>query len=246
MQREGERHLVNSDYPEIMATLKSEADRSGLTVFVPVGDLQDQGAVDLNALWGLFPSAVGAASRRYPSDIKLLARVYEADEGLELKWSLLAGNSARNGRAQAQDYRSVWREMNESIARDLSKQFSVISDPLKDAQELVVEVSGINRFVEYAKMVEHLESLSSVDTVALQRVFQDKVDVVIRLHGSRGNFEQQVELAGKMRAVIPEFAAEPESVGVDDVNAVDELQEDESAVPVEAAYFYWLTSQESL
>lgn len=241
MQREGERHLINSDYPQILATLKSEAERYGLPVFLPVGDLQDLSEVNLDELWGLFPSAVEEAGQRYPSDFKLLARVYEADEGLELKWSLLVGSSAMNGRAQAIDYRSLWRQMNENIARELSKQFAVISDPTKDAQELVLVVSGITRFVEYAKMVEHLESLSSVDTVLVKRVTQDKVDVLIRLHGSRGNFEQQVELAGKMQAIMPDLLAEKDAVAEEDGNP-----EAATSLPVDSAHFYWLSSRENL
>lgn len=241
MQREGERHLINSDYPDIMATLKSEAERFGLPVFLPVGDLQDLSEVNLDELWGLFPSAVEKAGQRYPSDFKLLARVYEADEGLELKWNLLAANSVLNGRAQAIDYRSLWRQSSEDIARELSKQFAVVSDPTKDAQELVLVVSGIERFVDYAKMVEHLESLSSVDTALVRRVSQDKVDVLIRLHGSRGNFEQQVELAGKMQAIMPDFFPETDAVAGGGVSP-----ESDTSSPIESAYFYWLSSRENL
>lgn len=248
MQREGERYLVNSDHPELVSSLSRESDRFGIPVFLPVGDLEDLSAVNLNDLWGLFPSAVTEASKRYPSDFKLLARVYEAEEGLELKWSLLLGGQVQTERAKSVDYHSLWRQMNESVAKELSKRFAVTSDPNQDGQELIVVVSGIEQFVDYARMAEHLDSLSSVEAASVLQVEQDTVRFSIRLRGSRSSFEQQVALAGKLKMVMPEFGVEDVSGGVDDVMPLpDESQvggseaEDRLVAPVDA-YFYWVSS----
>ena len=216
MQEGGERYLVNSDYPTLSASLSRETERAGLPVYLPVGDLQDMSSVNLNELWGLFPSSVKRASQRYPSDFKLLGRVYQAEEGLELKWTLLAGGSAKSGSAKAADYPSLWGQMTVELARHLAKQFAVVSDPMADAQEFRIAVSGIDQFLDYASMVEHLKSLSSVEGMSIQKIYQDRVGLDIRLRGSRANFEQQVSLAGKLQVVAPPFTVktglEPETV----------------------------------
>lgn len=242
MQRDGERHLINSDYADLSASLNRESERSGLPVFLPVGDLEDLSSVDLNELWGLFPSSVQQASQRYPSDFKLLARVFQAEEGLELKWSLLLGGSIEMGRAKALDYHALWSQMTAGIAKKLAQQFAVVSDPMANSQELSIVVSGIEQFVDYAGLVEHLERLSSVEGVSVQQIFQDEVGLGIRLRGSRSNFEQQVSLAGKLRMVAPQFFSERQSGGVDNMARAEGeglvLSEPEG-LPV-SLNFYWV------
>jgi uncharacterized protein len=242
MQENGERHLVNSDYPALSASLNRESERAGLPVYLPVGDLQDLSSVDLNELWGLFPSSVQAASERYPSDFKLLGRVYQAEEGLELKWTLLTGGSAKTGGAKSVDYPSLWRQMTAGVAKELAQQFAVVSDPMADAQELRILVSGVEQFLDYASLVEHLESLSSVEEVSVQQIYQDKVGLGIGLRGSRANFEQQVSLAGKLQMVVPPFSAEPENVGFDGLYSTEEEQlavVEPIEVPI-SLNFYWV------
>lgn len=248
MQENGERHLVNSDYPALNTSLAREAERAGLPIFLPVGDLQDLSSVNLNELWGLFPSSVSEASQRYPNDYRLLGRVYQADEGLELKWTLLMGSIAKTGGAKSVDYPSLWRQMTSVVAQQLAEQFAVVSDPTADAQELRILVSGIDQFIEYASLVEHVERLSSVEHVSVRQVYQDKVNLGIKLRGSRANFEQQVALAGKLQLVAPPFSQETElssaqppaeredaSLTQDDQFAAVELNE----MP-QSLNFYWV------
>ncbi len=242
MQENGERHLVNSNYPALSASLSRESERAGLPVFLPVGDLQDLSAVDLNELWGLFPSSVHAASERYPSDFKLLGRVYQAEEGLELKWTLLTGGSAKTGGAKSVDYQSLWRQMTAGVAKELAQQFAVVSDTMADAQELRILVSGVEQFLDYASLVQHLESLSSVEEVSVQQIYQDKVGLGIGLRGSRANFEQQVSLAGKLQMVVPPFSVELEAAEFDGLPSNDDEQLD-VVEPIEVPIslnFYWV------
>ena len=243
MQKDGERHLVNSDYPSLSTSLSRESERAGLPVFLPVGDLQDLSSVNLNELWGLFPSSVSKASQRYPSDFKLLGRVYQAQEGLELKWSLLTGRSAITGGAKAADYPSLWRQMSAAVAKQLAKQFALVSDPMADAQELRILVSGVDQFLDYASLVKHLESLSSVEEVSVQQIYQDKVGLGIQLRGSRANFEQQVSLAGKLQMVAPPFSIEPEVEQDFDESSSPEEEQLTVLEPKDAPVslnFYWV------
>lgn len=206
LQNEGDRVLLSESSHESSDVLLSQAADNGLAMFLPAGDLEDQSNVSLNELWGLFPDAVSEASSRYPHDLVLLSRVYEAPEALELKWTLLLGREHVVGRAQDVSYQSLWRTMQLDIVKILAERYAVTYDPELDGDETVISVSRVRSFLDYAKLVDHLNLLSSVEAVGVRSVQQDKVELGLKLRSSVASFNQQVELAGLLE---PVFVPEP-------------------------------------
>ena len=184
LQNEGDRVLLSESSHESSDVLLSQAADNGLAMFLPAGDLEDQSNVSLNELWGLFPDAVSEASSRYPHDLVLLSRVYEAPEALELKWTLLLGREHVVGRAQDVSYQSLWRTMQLDIVKILAERYAVTYDPELDGDETVISVSRVRSFLDYAKLVDHLNLLSSVEAVGVRSVQQDKVELGLKLRSS--------------------------------------------------------------
>lgn len=201
LQRGGERHLMTMEELEYSEVFEDRARSAGLPLFLPVGDLQDLASVDLNELWGLFPSSVDAASQRYPHDGVLLVRVYEALEGLELKWSYSDKANLYSGREKEQTYYALWQALNQSVRAALFPQYAVQFNGLDGEKNCIVRVSGVESFLHYASVLRHLESLSSVNKVKLQQVNGDRLVLEVSLHGAVQSFEQQVFLAGQMTQV---------------------------------------------
>ena len=250
VQNQGDRTLLSESSHESSQVLLSQAISNGLAMFLPAGDLEDQSNVNLNELWGLFPDSIAAASSRYPHDLVLLARVYEAPEALELKWSLVLGREQISGRAKAAEYSGLWRTMQLDIVRVLAERYAVVYDPTLDGDETIVVVSRIRSFLEYAALVDHLGLLSSVERVDVRSIQQDKVELSLKLRSSLASFDQQVELSGRLHPILVtepfvgngaiSSALEPASsdVSFTSLNSVGGLGE-ESSLPQGVKYFYW-------
>ena len=254
VQNQGDRTLLSESSHESSQVLLSQAISNGLAMFLPAGDLEDQSNVNLNELWGLFPDSVAAASQRYPHELVLLARVYEAPEALELKWSLLLGREQISGRAKAAKYLELWRTMQLDIVRVLAERYAVVYDPTLDGDETTVVVSRIRSFLEYAALVDHLGLLSSVERVGVRSIQQDKVELSLKLRSSLASFDQQVELAGRLHPILvtePVVGKEATSSALDAASSdasfapldsgggLGEVSSLGSPLPQGVKYFYW-------
>ena len=102
--------LASDQYgnPEFMGTdsryfslLSQVAAERGIPLQMPLLDLQDQGALPVSDLWGLFATPIEDASLRYRPDVVLAARLQNRPDGsAEVSWMLIDRGTPQRQQAQ--------------------------------------------------------------------------------------------------------------------------------------------------
>jgi len=200
-EHEGERTLVGtSDAGEIVEPLLGLGELRGVPLYLPVADLQDVSAVNVDDIWGLFPESVDLASERYRADAVVMMRVYQSDSGLwSGNWLLNLKQSFETGSR----YESELTELLESLVSDLagvlSSRYAVSKVSGEQGSVLEIEVSHINSFADYVEIQRYLTELPPVASMTMRWVRSGSAAYQVTLIGSKDQFFEHVDLGGRLR-----------------------------------------------
>lgn len=190
------RSLLSSSDSVYAGAVERAATEVGLPVFLPVGDLEDFGNIDLNEIWGLFPSAVDEASNRYQLDLNFVARVSKVNDIWQAAWAMNLGTSQVSGRVAESSHNQMWLALMRGVASELSDRYAVLAST--EAGSFKVSVAGVRTFSDYVQVRQHLRSLSTVKSVVIEAVNADVLSLDLVLIGTPDQFDQQVEFGQKL------------------------------------------------
>ncbi len=196
-EKSSNRSLLSSSDNFHAESIVSASKEVGLPVFLPVGDLEDFSTIDVNEIWGLFPSAVDEASVRYKADLNLVAKVSQVNNVWQGAWAMNLGASLASGRVTESSYRAMWLALMRDLSSELSDRYSVLASTQTGSYK--VRVSGVNTFSDYVQAREHLRSLSTVKAVVLESVDFDVLNFDLVLLGTPEQFDQQVAFGRKLQ-----------------------------------------------
>jgi uncharacterized protein len=201
------RSLLSSSDSVYSGDVERAATEVGLPVFLPVGDLEDFGNIDLNEIWGLFPSAVDDASNRYQLDLNFVARVAKVNDIWQAAWAMNLGASQVSGRVAEASHNEMWLALMQGVASELSDRYAVLAST--EAGSYKVSVAGVKTFSDYVQVRQHLRSLSTVKSVAIEAVNGEVLSLDIVLLGTPDQFDQQVEFGQKLMRDLSAPALNP-------------------------------------
>jgi len=201
IEEPGDIHLLGTDdlssYPVIVS---ESASRRGLSVTLPLLDLEDSANIKADDVVGGFRDRILAASQRYGSKAILVGNVTEVNPGSwEGRWTLFLA-----------DKPSSWTSAGDSIAVVLDGGIDGTADALaswyasseddageRAAGQLVVE--GITNVDQYARVLKYLSTLDPVKQVAVDRVESDRVVFSVV---TRGGGEQAIDRAVSLGNIL--------------------------------------------
>ncbi len=171
VERDGRRVLVGSDDPSSVPTvLESRAAARGLPLVIPLLDLEDQSRLRVSDVWGEFTDSIVSTSKRYQSDVILIARAYELLPGLwEARWRLQMGQRALRWSTQSDVLDIALDEGIDRAADVLAEEFARIAEG-GDSGALDILVTEINSLGDYARALRYLGALDMVEAVQTIRV----------------------------------------------------------------------------
>lgn len=183
LEQQGSGELVALEQA-LRGELHAVAQERGLPLTLPLLDLQDMGAVTFADVWGGFSDRVRQASLRYQPDAILTGRVRVTDFGIDVQWTLLRGRG---------QYILPGRTLRGGLDRlaDLyAGEFSTIGG----ASTTRVSVLGVATLDDYGRVMRHIESLSVLESVAVDELTQDNV-LLLRVSARGGQSVLQRVLA---------------------------------------------------
>jgi len=203
-EHNGERAMVGtSDLEVTLPSLSDLASQSGLPIFLPVADLQDVSAVDLDDAWGLFPETVQQASARYEPDAVATMRIQQSSDCLwSASWLLEVKQSRFYGSEQAKSRELVISSLVSSLAESLASKYAIAAQvDGAMSSHIDIEVGGINSFQDYVGIQRYLNKLPPVSEVELKWVRQNRAALSLTLLSEPQQFYEHIELGGHLKRI---------------------------------------------
>ncbi|MFW7526364.1 DUF2066 domain-containing protein [Vibrio ostreicida] len=192
----------------VLRQLKEQAQKRGLPLTLPVGDIDDITRVAVSDLWGGFTRPVGEASQRYPAEAVLIVRV----QGEALRWTLYDQAPASIGLTQQAPLSGSSR--GEAGATQLIDQLSdfyakknAVVVASESSQTLKVRFTSLGNAVDFFSLERQLKKLSSVASLDIVKIQGNQVVFNVHLIASQREFEQ--ELSRVPQVIKPLETAQP-------------------------------------
>lgn len=206
----GQRFILGSDgdssHPQARQAAEQAAQARGLPIFLPLMDLQDQGAVSFSDLGGGFMGPVRQASARYEANAILAGVVRPAGGQWSGRWQLAF-------RSQTQQWTSSGASEAEALAggingaADRLASMLAVSGSAATGQALFVQVDGVHDAATFARIEHLLGKLTPIRTAQLVSV--DGGQAVFRVvpRGQAGDVARNLGLVSWLQALQSSGAA---------------------------------------
>lgn len=203
IERDNRRFFAGSDEtPGLPGLLYQRAEQRGISIILPLMDLEDNAQIQPSDVWGNFKEPVLAASARYNPDVVLTARITSPMEGSwEGRWTAYRDDKAYNEWATEADLLEVAVEEGiDGVTDRLAAEFNRASvyTRLGDV-ELVV--GDVNSVAQYAQVINYLKSLTSISQIHVTEVWTGKMKLTLTVHGGELAVVQAISLGSILEPV---------------------------------------------
>ncbi len=209
----GRRYLLGADSPDSLRQLVAqEARRRGLSLLLPLLDLQDQRQVSFADVWGRFRDPVLQASRRYRPEAVLMGRLLRTAGGeWQADWWIVEGTDSERWRANGALPAEVVEEGMAGAVSWLAQRYAPLDGG--EAGHLWVTVNAVRSLADFARVEGYLRSLQQVAHVRVRQLQAGRVDFGLALQGSPEGVAQTIALGRVLTPAAP--GTEPAGVGAD-------------------------------
>ena len=207
----GVRSLLNPEFaPELVAVLRGRAEQRGITLQMPLMDLEDQAQVTAADIWGSAEGTIRAASRRYGDGPILLGRLKFRGAG---RWQ------------------PDWTILDAGRIQPLAAGTGILIDSLADGVDLAADwlastyapsvvttgpapvqvvISGVYALRDYAQVLEVMGKAAGTTRLSVRRAAGDLLVFDVWLDGDAAEFSQGLLQV----SALQEQPVAPNGVGV--------------------------------
>ena len=147
-----------------------------------------------------FKEPIVAASNRYQADIILAGRLVQTSSDLwEAKWVAYMDEHTSEWDSRGELSNLVLEEGIDTLADTLASRYANAGS--SRAEEIVINVSGVNSLDQYARVLSYLESLQSITSVKVNRVTANEVTFELISHGGQSVIDQAISLGKTLELV---------------------------------------------
>lgn len=184
----------------LFSLVKRKASKFGLPVIFPLMDIEDMHSVVPADVTEMNLAALRKAGNRYAPNALLIGRLDLVNDNYQSSWELatdkqqwrwdVADKSADN----LMD--TVMSQVVQTFAKNEANKPVVVERKVPVTMKL--EVYNINTPEEQAKLAAYLEQMAAVQSVKVDQVVGDTVDLSLSLKGTQSQFHQLAEADKKM------------------------------------------------
>lgn len=177
----GRRLVDDGGAPEWLEGWRAAAEQRGLILRFPLLDLVDRAALSPDAAWQLRIDQAWQAADRYRADALLLCRAAAlSDERWLGSCSFSFGGQQHGMDISTTDPASYADQVVNRLADRLAEQYAIA--PISDGAGIVLlQVSGIDRFDDYATVINTVARLAAVNSVAMVGAEDDRLVLALTL-----------------------------------------------------------------
>jgi len=177
------RNLVSD--PDTYDHLIASAKERGLPLVKPLFDLQDQIALDPGGLWSMDQGMIADASERYGADGVLLGRYTEFSNGRwRADWNLLHKGTSVAFQSDGESSEDLLSQGVGQTADRLASLFAIVPSNVQSGR-VFAEVSGVDAFGGYIKVLDYFSNLDMVRDAQVKQVSGDTLLFSLNLEGGQ-------------------------------------------------------------
>ncbi|WP_158587072.1 DUF2066 domain-containing protein [Motilimonas pumila] len=198
-ERGGQRELVAElQQPELMTSLKRQAQQFALPITLPLLDLDDLMQVSAADVRGRFLQPVANASQRYQANGFVMVRIMEDKGNVTLNWQLAGGAMSQpHGLTQgSSEGKTAVPQMVAQISQFYADKYAVAisNEPITTDNMISVKVTNIKGMADVVKIQQFFNGLTVVKQANTQSVTANSIGLKLQLQGTRAALEQAIEL----------------------------------------------------
>jgi uncharacterized protein len=197
--RAGRRFASSESDPELINAISEHATRRGLAIKLPLLDLEDNLSVSPDQLWRLNSEKALDAAQRYNVDTVLVGRASHLNNGQWLgAWMYLYDQ-------QRVKFDGDDHDINQYIGRSLDKVADLLAadyaiEPVNLAEGgLLMRLSGIKNFTDYARAISYLESVAAIRYANVVDIQGDEIIVRLTADGLLAQLQQSLALDKRLQ-----------------------------------------------
>ena len=207
--------FVSEAQAQAVAALSNRAAAEGVGLIFPLLDLEDQAALDVQAVWSENTAAIVAASARYGSQSVLAGRLQRSGSGWSTGWMLIDGGEVlRRWTDVGGDAQALLANAASQAVSALTQRYAGLA-ALGEPGRYAVRIRGIGSGADYARALAYLRSLSLVRGIELQAAEGDSLALLVDLGAGvealqrMASFGQVLRPVGSSPSGAAEFQLEP-------------------------------------
>lgn len=192
------RQFINWDATPVEAQmLVDEFSRRGVPVQIPVFDLVDVSALGVDDAWRLNGSAIRSASARYDVQHILAGRLATLSGGQATgDWRYFYQDEHSNRSVTVPDLESFLRGGVNLVADQMAGRYALL--PTTGGGDMRMVVLGVIGYADYAAIVHFLENLELVESVDIQRVQGERLELRLQTAVDAAQLATLIELNNRL------------------------------------------------
>ena len=222
---DSDRHIARpTEYAELYQQLRLRAAQRGITLMVPVWDLDDIQRLRVYDIWGGFSTQISQASERYSVPSVLSARIFFsgnqssdvvqntvlANPNSALTWSadwtMIEGGGLLAGQVHGDNPLMIAQGLIDALADQLSLKYAIDLAQIDRADTKVnIVVNNIDSLTYYSLALKSLENMSIVSGVTLIQQQGSRATFELDLLGDIDDLTNALSLDSKIRPVVDDF-----------------------------------------
>lgn len=201
------RQLLDAGSIHASAVLAT-AEGRGLPLNFPALDATERQSMRFDKVWDSDLPAVREASRRYASDVIVVGRVSRESGSWSGRWTLLdSSGPVEDWTANADTLDAALAAGIDALADREASRYAVQTNR---AQELRVEVSGVQSVKDYGRALNYLRGLGAVRAAQVEGAQQDRLTFRLRVEGDPDGLARAIAAGNVLRAdTAPPVGADP-------------------------------------
>ena len=168
----------------------------GVSLDLPLLDLEDQTRAGPPQLWVESEGRIRAASERYQSGSVLIGRI-ERRVLWEARWALLLAGTVQRWKSEGDVFELVVDEGVQEALDTLAGHYLNAVTQTAGAS-IVVSISGVHDLEGYARTLRYLESLDEVESVDVLAVVSGRLRLGLRLRTGVAGLRELVDLGSTL------------------------------------------------
>ena len=186
----------SEDTEDIAEILRRGAASRGVSLALPLLDIEDQVLAGPPELWAEAEDQLRAASERYQPGSILIGRIQRAVLW-EARWSLLLPGAAQRWSTEGDVFDLVVDEgVQEAIDALAGHYMSPV--PETGGATIVASVSGVHDFMGYARTMRYLKSLDEVESVDVLAVVSGRLRIGLKLRTGVAGLRELIALGSTL------------------------------------------------
>jgi hypothetical protein len=201
VEQEGARYVVGSNaQEEARFALESAAKRRGISMLLPLMDLEDQQKVTFADVWTNNQEPVFLASQRYQADAILVGQMsLLANDTWQGRWVLYEGGQGLSWNAQSAYLTELVDGGISGSLEILGSRYAQVYDSSSQGS-VDIAVIDLQSLDQFAKVSKYLESLEQVKNIFPTHIDHNSVTYRLDIRGNSQGLIQTIKLGNVLAA----------------------------------------------